>query len=137
MKPPTGWQRIGRLADDPTIGRTLNGHILTVGVVIPDLWWAQVDRILLDADGGTREVGTAPSGRLWRKHEEAVRAAERYALAQPFALEDQLRHEIEVSDALLNDRDRVLNAIPECPVHGSGCVPHALEWIAKAKEAMG
>lgn len=36
---------------------------------------------------------------------------------------------IENSEAVHNERVRVLNAIPECPEHGRGCVPHALEWV--------
>lgn len=46
-----------------------------------------------------------------------------------------LAEELAVTDALLAERQRVLDAIPECPVHGA-CVPHALEWIEEAKRAM-
>lgn len=51
------------------------------------------------------------------------------------ALQTELKaakEEIELDDKLLADRNRLLEAIPECPVHGA-CVPHALEWIEKAK----
>lgn len=40
-----------------------------------------------------------------------------------------------VTEKLLEERQRVLDAIPECPVHGK-CVPHALEWIEKAKASL-
>ena len=43
-----------------------------------------------------------------------------------------LKHELEVTDELLNERQRVLDAIPECQSHGS-CVPHAIEWIEEMK----
>ena len=43
-----------------------------------------------------------------------------------------LKHELEVTDKLLAERQRVLDAIPECPSHGK-CVPHAIEWIEKMK----
>ena len=43
-----------------------------------------------------------------------------------------LKHELEVTDKLLNERQRVLDAIPECPSHGK-CVPHAIEWIEEMK----
>jgi hypothetical protein len=33
----------------------------------------------------------------------------------------------------LREKARVLLAIPECPVHGPGCVPHAVEWIEAQK----
>ena len=38
--------------------------------------------------------------------------------------------ERRTDDALLKERNRVLDAIPECSKHGRQCVPHALEWIA-------
>ena len=47
------------------------------------------------------------------------------------ALADELR----VTDQLLAERQRVLDAIPECTCHGA-CIPHALEWIEKAKAAI-
>ena len=43
-----------------------------------------------------------------------------------------LKHELEVTDKLLNERQRVLDAIPECQSHGK-CVPHAIEWIEEMK----
>ncbi len=44
----------------------------------------------------------------------------------------ELEEELMVSDKLLRDRDKLLEAIPECPAHGK-CVPHALEWISQVK----
>lgn len=44
---------------------------------------------------------------------------------------DAIRKELEVTEQLLNERQRVLDAIPECPGHGRNCVPHALAWIEK------
>ncbi len=35
-------------------------------------------------------------------------------------------------ETLLAERDRLLAAIPPCPIHGSQCVPYALEWIKAA-----
>ena len=37
--------------------------------------------------------------------------------------------ELLVTDKLLEERNRVMEAIPPCPRHGSQCVPHALEWV--------
>lgn len=48
----------------------------------------------------------------------------------------ELESELSVSNNLLQHREQLLNAIPDCPVHGSGCVSHALEWIEKAKLVM-
>ncbi len=46
-----------------------------------------------------------------------------------------LTEELEITDKLLSERQRVLDAIPQCEVHGS-CIPHAFEWIEKAKAAL-
>lgn len=44
----------------------------------------------------------------------------------------ELRDELEVTDKLLESRNQVLEAIPPCPLHGSQCIPHALDWIQNA-----
>ena len=46
---------------------------------------------------------------------------------------EEFRREIKVSDQLIEQRDRLLQSIPECPVHGSGCIPHAIEWVNRIK----
>lgn len=46
----------------------------------------------------------------------------------------EAREEIRVSDLLLAERQKLLDAIPECPDHGGNCIPHALEWIENIKE---
>lgn len=47
----------------------------------------------------------------------------------------ELIEELAVANKLLAERQRVLDAVPPCPDHGP-CVPHALEWIEKAKTAL-
>lgn len=42
---------------------------------------------------------------------------------------ERLRAELAVTDALLQERMAALALIPPCDAHGSGCVPHAREWI--------
>lgn len=42
---------------------------------------------------------------------------------------DELVGILNVNESLLAERQRVLDAIPECPVHGANCVPHAIEWV--------
>lgn len=44
----------------------------------------------------------------------------------------KLEKELEVKDKLLEARQSVLDAIPECEIHGS-CIPNAIEWIEKMK----
>lgn len=39
--------------------------------------------------------------------------------------------ELEVADKVIAERNRLLSAIPACPVHGQ-CVPHAIELVEKA-----
>lgn len=46
---------------------------------------------------------------------------------------EKVKHELEITEKLLNERQQVINAIPECELHGGNCVPHALEWIEKQK----
>lgn len=72
--------------------------------------------------------------RQWSRGLNAWVAPRRDSTADPDAL-SALRKELDVTDELLADRQRVLDAIPECPAHGP-CVPHALEWIERAKVAM-
>ncbi len=36
-----------------------------------------------------------------------------------------------ILEKLLKERDRLLESIPECPVHGKQCVPHALDWVVE------
>ena len=44
-----------------------------------------------------------------------------------------LPRELEITEDLLKERNRVLDAIPSCPSHGSQCIPHALDWIKERK----
>ncbi|KKK77394.1 hypothetical protein LCGC14_2854040, partial [marine sediment metagenome] len=37
--------------------------------------------------------------------------------------------ELDVTNKLLEERNRLLNAIPECPEHGAQCVPHGIEYL--------
>ena len=45
----------------------------------------------------------------------------------------ELSREIEVDDKLLASRTELLEAIPECPTHGSQCIPNALDWVNGVK----
>lgn len=53
-------------------------------------------------------------------------------LKQALARIKELEAELKVSDDLIKDRQRLLDAIPQCPAHGA-CVPHAIEWIEQVK----
>ena len=46
---------------------------------------------------------------------------------------EELKKELYVTDKLLSERQRVLDAIPERKIHGK-CVPHAIEWINSRKQ---
>lgn len=39
-----------------------------------------------------------------------------------------------VLEKLITERDRLLDAVPRCPEHGPGCVPHAIEWVARKRD---
>ncbi len=44
------------------------------------------------------------------------------------------KNDLGVTESLLEQRQRVLDEVPECPIHGGNCVPHAVEWIKAKKE---
>lgn len=46
---------------------------------------------------------------------------------------DLLTAKLRVTEALLTERNKVMDAIPPCPDHGGQCVPHALAWVEMAK----
>jgi hypothetical protein len=50
-----------------------------------------------------------------------------------------LAEEVELDNKIIAERDRLLNAIPECAAHGQ-CVPYAIQWAkdiqAEAKELL-
>lgn len=43
-----------------------------------------------------------------------------------------LEAEVALDDKIIQQLEQLLAAIPECPAHGR-CIPHAIEWIEKAK----
>lgn len=40
-----------------------------------------------------------------------------------------LEEEVAISDKLLAQQYRLMDAIPACEVHGNRCLPHAIEWV--------
>lgn len=44
----------------------------------------------------------------------------------------ELETELATTNRLLEEREKLLSAIPECPAHGK-CIPHAVEWIEQVK----
>jgi len=54
---------------------------------------------------------------------------------------EEKEKELNVTDYLLESQHRVINAIPECELHGNRCIPNAVEWInkqlANQKDAIG
>lgn len=52
------------------------------------------------------------------------------------ALQSEIVGELALTDGRNASLEHLLDAIPPCPAHGEGCIPHALEWIKVAKEAM-
>lgn len=103
--------------------------------------------VCLKIDGERPNIGFFGNIRLWfylRKIEKQ-RGKRRAAPPTPIFTKDYdpnlrkedqiscLKKELEVTESLLKDRQRVLDAIPECKSHGS-CVPHALDWIKEMKD---
>src|SRR3990167_1583902 len=44
----------------------------------------------------------------------------------------EIQNDLKVTNSLYEERQRLLDAIPECPTHGK-CVPYVLEWIERMK----
>lgn len=44
----------------------------------------------------------------------------------------RLQDELKVTDQLLDEHNRLLAAIPECPHHGQ-CIPHAIDWVRQSQ----
>jgi len=73
------------------------------------------------------------------------RLAEFYDECEPedilalIAANEQLAEEVELDNRIIAERDRLLNAIPECAAHGQ-CVPFAIQWVkdiqAEVKELL-
>ena len=50
---------------------------------------------------------------------------------------EALEAELRITGQLLSDRQKVLDLIPPCEIHGSNCLHHATEWIISAKRKLG
>lgn len=53
-------------------------------------------------------------------------------LCERVRVNENIKKELEITDYLLAENKKVLDAIPQCPIHGN-CNPHAIEWIEKMK----
>lgn len=47
-----------------------------------------------------------------------------------------LEKELSILNRLLDDRQKVLNLIPPCSLHGPTCLSHASEWIINTKKRL-
>nr|WP_314569293.1 hypothetical protein [uncultured Pseudomonas sp.] len=63
-----------------------------------------------------------------RGDEKFIAAANPAAVLALIAEIDGLREEVEIDNKIIAERDRLLNAIPECAAHGQ-CVPYAIQWV--------
>jgi hypothetical protein len=45
----------------------------------------------------------------------------------------ELDEYVNTLEKLLQARQRLLDEIPPCPVHGKDCIPHAIEWVQKKR----
>ena len=49
---------------------------------------------------------------------------------------EELEAEVAIDDKLLSEHSRLLEAIPPCPLHGSQCVPHAIDWVERRLDTL-
>ncbi len=78
---------------------------------------------------GTKGLG---SDTLGEPHPQFIKPKDVAGYALALGRIKRLKKELALSDVLLKDRSKLLEAIPQCPAHGP-CVPHALEWISQVK----
>jgi hypothetical protein len=79
-------------------------------------------------DYGSLQAALADAG-----HSEEQLITERTTLENLLSEKEQ---EIATADKLLSARNAVLDKIPECPAHGTQCMPHCEAWISSAKAAL-
>jgi hypothetical protein len=72
----------------------------------------------LRGQGMTSAVGEYTPDELWEALDEI----------------EALREEIDLDNKRIAQLERVLKAVPACPDHGELCIPHAIGWIAKARQ---
>lgn len=53
-----------------------------------------------------------------------------FELEKSLKLQERL---LEIDNKIIDERNKLHSAIPECPVHGCECVPHAIEWVNRVK----
>ena len=85
------------------------------------------------------QVSSRGFGHIWAESVESFIAQCEHCNLEwlvPPADPSPLKEELDLTDRLLENREQVLRAIPECPIHGSDCVQHALEWIERANAAL-
>lgn len=58
-------------------------------------------------------------------------------VTMPLEQFQELQKELNVTNKLLEERNRVMEAIPPCSQHGHQCVPHALRWVKDQKRLVG
>lgn len=48
----------------------------------------------------------------------------------------KLQREMKLTDERNENLEKLLHEIPECPIHGNNCIPHAMSWVLAAKEKL-
>lgn len=48
----------------------------------------------------------------------------------------KLKKEMKLTDERNERLTELLHKIPECPMHGNDCIPHAMSWLKTAKEKL-
>lgn len=86
--------------------------------------WRQIAAIFGSALTESLNRGLRP---LSRGVDDIASALRDIAGAEPNTKE--LRDGLKIANSLLDERNKLLEAIPPCGAHGSQCVPHAIDWV--------
>jgi len=46
---------------------------------------------------------------------------------------NEIADSIAIMERRIENKERILDALPDCPTHGRGCLTHSIEWIEKVK----
>lgn len=65
-----------------------------------------------------------------------IKSAEKEILLQEIQSHMKTKKELAVTNTLLVERQKVLDAVPKCPKYGE-CVPFAVAWIQEAMQKLG
>ena len=95
------------------------GWMMICCVAAPNKGWRSVE----DGKKEFKEIMGPIYPKIGDKNRDDIHKKER----------DDLKKELDLTNGLLEDQYRIMDAIPGCEAHGNRCISHAIEWINRVK----